>query len=217
MSSKNWTEDETAVLHELYPTVASKDIAAKLGRTPRQVLEKAWSLGIKKTREAIAELARRSMADPNHPGRRHQFSKGLTPWNKGLQWESGGRSVETRFKPGQKPHTWNPIGHEREIKGGYLQRKMQDTGCTRRDYVMVHHLIWRAADREIPPGNALVFKDGNKRNFSLDNLELVSRAELMRRNSVHNYGPDIARIHQLQGAITRQINKRIGKSEGKSK
>ena len=39
---------------------------------------------------------------------------------------------------------------------------------------------------------------------------MVTRAELMRRNSVHNRGPEIARIHQLKGAIMRQINKRKG-------
>lgn len=91
---------------------------------------------------------------------------------------------------------------------------LTDTGVTRRDFVCIHHIVWREAGREIPSGHALVFRDGNKRNFALNNLELVSRAELMRRNSVHNYGPEIARIHQLQGAITRQINKRIGKHEG---
>jgi hypothetical protein len=213
MNRKTWREEEIAVLKEMYQTESAKDIAARLGCTLSQVQNKAWSLGLKKSREVIAELSRRAMADPNHPGRRHQFRKGLTPWNKGLHWESGGRSFETRFKPGNKPHSWNPVGHEREVKGGYLQRKIQDTGCTRRDYVMVHHLVWREAGREIPPGHALVFKDGNKRNFSLDNLELISRAELMRRNSVHNYGPEIARVHQLQGAIMRQINKRRGKSK----
>lgn len=35
----------------------------------------------------------------------------------------------------------------------------------------------------------------------------------MHRNSVHNYGPEIASICQLQGAIKRQINKRQGKSK----
>lgn len=34
-------------------------------------------------------------------------------------------------------------------------------------------------------------------------------AALMARNSVHQYGPVIASIAQLRGAINRQINKRI--------
>lgn len=30
----------------------------------------------------------------------------------------------------------------------------------------------------------------------------------MSRNTMHNYGPEIARVIQLKGAITRQINRR---------
>jgi hypothetical protein len=72
----------------------------------------------------------------------------------------------------------------------------------------VHRLVWLAAGREIATGHVVVFKDGDKRKFALDNLEMVSRADLMRRNSFHQYGPEIASIVQLRGAITRQINKR---------
>ncbi len=56
--------------------------------------------------------------------------------------------------------------------------------------------------------HAVAFKDGNKQNIALDNLELVSRADLMKRNSYHNYGKEIAQLVQLKGAVTRQINKR---------
>jgi len=73
----------------------------------------------------------------------------------------------------------------------------------------VHHLVLLEAGREVPPGHALVFRDGDKRNFALDNLELVTRGDLMRRNSYHNYGPEIAAAVQLKGAIMRQINKRM--------
>jgi hypothetical protein len=91
---------------------------------------------------------------------------------------------------------------------GYLQRKISDSHITRRDYVGWHHLVWRMHDREIPPGHALVFRDGDRTNCDINNLECISRGELMRRNSVHNYGPEIATLTQLRGAITRQINRR---------
>lgn len=217
MQRKFWTEDELAILRELYPYMRSHDIAARLGCTHQQVLGKAWHLGLRKTKEAIARMARQAMDDLAHPGRQHQFQKGADPWNKGTHYVAGGRSTETRFKAGARNGraaiNWAPIGTERERSDGYLERKLTDTGVTRRDFVCVHHIVWREAGREIPPGHALVFKDGNKRNFALDNLELVTRADLMRRNSVHNYGPEIAKLHQLQGAITRQINKRQGKSK----
>ena len=218
MTRKLWTAVEIAVLTELYPYTRAQDIAERIGRTTQQVFTKAWHLGLKKSREAIARMACQAMANPDHPGRRTQFQKGDDPWNKGTHYRAGGRSAETQFKAGTRQGRasilWMPIGSERVRSDGYLERKLTDTGVTRRDFVCIHHIIWREAGREIPPGHALIFKDGNKRNFALENLELISRADLMRRNSVHNYGPEISRIHQLQGAITRQINKRLGKHEG---
>ncbi len=211
-----WTAPMLATLNELYPYMRSHDIAERLGIRRQQVLDKAWRLGLKKTKEAIAHMAKLAMDDPNHPGRRHQFHAAQTPWNKGTHFQAGGRSVETQFKAGTRHGTaaynWQPIGSERITKDGYLQRKLTDTGVTRRDYVSVHWIIWQEAGRTVPAGHALIFKDGNKRNLTLDNLELISRADLMRRNSVHNYGPEIAQIHQLQGVITRRINQRLRKS-----
>ena len=203
-----WTEAEIEVLRQLYPTTRSSDIARLINRTSQQIYDKANRLKIRKPPETIARLASEAMRKPDHGGRKALFQKGLTPWNKGIKFDSGGRSHETQFKKGHKPHTWNPVGHERVSKEGYLQRKLTDTGVTRRDYVPIHHIVWKEAGREIPEGYALIFKDGNKRNFALDNLELLHRSELMRRNSYHNHGPEIAKLIQLQGAITRQINKR---------
>ena len=217
---KIWTDAETAVLRELYPYMRSHDIAERLGCTGEQVLDKASRIGVRKSREAIARMACEAMANPDHPGRSTQFQKGIEPWNKGTHYQAGGRSAETQFKAGSRNGRasilWMPIGSERVRSDGYLERKLTDTGVTRRDFVCIHHIVWREAGREIPPGHVLIFKDGNKRNIVLDNLELINRSDLMRRNSVHNYGPEVARLHQLQGAITRQINKRI-KAEGNAK
>ena len=77
-----------------------------------------------------------------------------------------------------------------------------------RDWRPVHHLVLEAAGREIPPGYALVFRDGDKRNAALDNLELITRADLMARNSVHRYPEHIVRAVQAVGALNRQINRR---------
>ncbi|MBP6188974.1 MAG: HNH endonuclease [Azonexus sp.] len=212
ISPRHWTPDEIAVLRELYPYMRAADIAARLGRTRTMVLAKAWNIGLRKTKEAISQMTAMAMADPNHPARLSRFAPGAAPWNKGMAYEAGGRSVETRFKAGQVAVNWSPIGTERIRTDGYMERKMTDTGVTRRDFVLVHHLVWQAAGRDIPAGHVLIFRDGNKRNFDIDNLETISRSDLMRRNSLHNYGPEVAAIYQLQGAIARQINKQKRKS-----
>lgn len=203
-----WTDDQIAALRRLYPTHAAREIAEQIGVATKQVYSKAHALGLNKPGDWMAERSRRIMADPNHPGRRAWFAPGHIPANKGKPHPAKGRAVETQFKRGMVPHNWRAIGTDRISKEGYLQRKVADTGTTRRDYVPVHHLVWRMHGRTIPPQHALVFRDGDKRNFDINNLELVHRAELMRRNTVHRHGPEVARAYQLIGAVRRQINRR---------
>lgn len=207
----HWTSEMNDTLCRLYPGTKAAAIAELLGCTAGQVYDRARRLGLYKTREALAEMARKTMQNPHHPAHGTRFAKGGTPWNKGINYNAGGRSRETQFKAGHRrgaaAHNWAPIGTERINDEGYLERKMTDTGITRRDFVPVHRLIWIEAGREIPPGYSVCFKDGDRKNVVLDNLELRSRAEIMRRNSIHNYGPEIARISQLKGALQRQINK----------
>lgn len=203
-----WTDDEVAELRRLFPDHTAREISERTGRGVRSIELKARQLGLRKTSEWIAERARAAMADPSHPARRTQWQTGNAPHNKGKPHPARGRTLETMFQPGHRPHTWMPIGSDRTSKEGYLQRKTADTGCTRRDYAPVHHLVWRMHGRTVPAGYALCFIDGDKRNFDINNLELVHRSELMRRNSVHRLPKEAALAYQLVGCIRRQINRR---------
>jgi hypothetical protein len=53
-----------------------------------------------------------------------------------------------------------------------------------------HSLIWEAANGPIPKGHTVIFADGNKSNFDLDNLLLVSRSELAVMNNLRLIFPD---------------------------
>lgn len=205
-----WTAAEVAIMREHYPTTRAKDIAGTLlpGRTVKQILYKAHRLGVKRTREAIAQMAREAIANPNHGGRASQFPKGLVPWNSGLTgWQAGGRSVETQFRPGTVSHNWVPVGSERCNNEGYIQRKMTDTGYPPHDWQAVHKVLWEQAHGPLPKGHIVIFIDGNNRNFALDNLQAISRADHMRRNSLHNLPKPVAELVQLRGALNRRINR----------
>lgn len=211
-NNHRWTAQQTATLRQLYPDLPSAEIAAQLGIATKQVYYKAHKMGLKKS--ALFYATRDAGRLNGVRGQQTRFKPGQSSWNKGKKFDAGGRSKETRFTKGQRPHTWLPIGTERVSAEGYLERKLTDTGCTRRDYVPVHRIVWRDAGRDIPPGHALVFKDGNKRNFDLDNLELVTRQELMRRNSYHNnYPKEVGEIIQLRSALNRKINNRLKKEK----
>lgn len=202
-----WTPERLKELARLYASLSAQECAEVMGCSLHSIVHAVQRHGLRKSHDWIVERSRQLLADPSHPARKTRFQPGLIPHNKGKPHPATGRAAETQFKPGHKPHTWNQIGHIRESKEGYLQRKLRDTGVTRRDYVALHHMIWRMHGRCIPPGYAVRFIDGDKRNFDINNLELVRRSELMRRNSVHNHGPEIARAYQAVGVLMRQINK----------
>lgn len=204
---KPWTADADQLLREIFPHVSTLEVALLMGRSPTAVHNRARSLGLNKTAERLA-------ATRAQPGERRnpatEFRPGMTPWNKGKKGLMLG-SPATWFKPGQRSgrahHLWQPIGANRTSKEGYLQRKISDTGCTRRDYVPVHHLVWRLHGGTIPRGYALCFRDGDKRNLDINNLELVSRADLMRRNTVHNLPEPLRAVLNLKRSLTRHINR----------
>lgn len=203
---KPWTEQERELLGKLFPNYTSLAVARAMGRSLSSVQGEASKQGLKKSAEHLKEHGGRW--NPENPKSvAHRFKKGLVPWNKGKHVVTGGRSAETRFKPGTKPANWLPIGSDRTSHDGYLQRKLTDTGYPPRDWVCVHHILWREAGRNIPKGFRLVFKDGNKKRVVLDNLELVSMRDLMRRNTVQNLPPELREVVHLRAAIVRKINR----------
>lgn len=212
MNGKPWTDAADALLRSLYAEHSAAEIAFMMGRSERAIYARANSIGLAKSPAWIAERQARIMASLDHAGRQHQFKPGTEPWNKGKRFNAGGRSIDTQFKPGvlqgRALALWHPVGSLRIDADGYLQRKINDDLPMHKRWRAEHLVIWEAAHGPLPAGHAVVFKDGNKQHVTLDNLELVSRAELMRRNTCHRYGKEIAAAVQLKGAITRQINRR---------
>lgn len=132
-----------------------------------------------------------------------QFAKGQIPWNKGTHFDNG--AVATRFKPGSIPPNHKPVGSIRACsKDGYLYIKVAE-GLYQ--YKLLHREIWKQHHGEYPPkGSALIFKDGNKKNCDIENLECLTRKQLMDRNTIHNYPEEIKELTRLRAVITRKIN-----------
>jgi hypothetical protein len=214
MSGRAWSVFEEVVLWELYPDTPTAEIARLLRRTDRQVYSKADTLGLKKSAAYLAGPHACRLRRGDNPGKGTRFQKGQTPWNAGLKgWAAGGRSVETRFKPGEisgrAAELLQPLGAERLNKDGIVQRKIREDGPAQRRWKAVHALLWEEQHGRIPRGHIVVFKNGDKTDIRLDNLELISRAENMRRNTVHRLPKELAEVVQLKGALQRQINKRM--------
>ena len=106
------------------------------------------------------------------------FKKGNTPWNKGKKGIH--LSPESEFKKGQLVGEGHP-----SWKGG-IQKLKSDcnylwAGNGKR--VRRPRAVYEEHFGEIPKGFVIVHKDGNRYNDHPDNLEAISRAENMKRNS----------------------------------
>ena len=92
----------------------------------------------------------------------------------------------------------NKILKQRITKDGYLMVKLRN-----RQYVLKHKWMWESEHGKVPAGYALKFIDGNPLNCVLGNLRLISRAENMANNTIHNLPEDLKEVIRLKNKINR--------------
>ena len=66
-----------------------------------------------------------------------------------------------------------------------------------------HHIFF---GEPVPKGMILIFKDGNKRNFDKSNLELISRSENMKRNTINRYPQPVIDLIRINKKFQRKIS-----------
>lgn len=114
-----------------------------------------------------------------------RFEKGHVPANKGKHPPTVGRMAETQFMKGNLPHNTKPIGYERISKDGYVEVKVKmrpSSPYCNDNFIPKHRLLWEAENGPVPKGHKLIFADGDKTNISLDNLLLITDAQMARLN-----------------------------------
>lgn len=102
-----------------------------------------------------------------------QFKKGHESWNKGKRFP--GNINSGCFKKGHSPLNHRPVGSERIDVDGYTLVKVAEPN----KWKLKHKVIWEQEYGPIPKGYSVMFMDQNKQNFSLDNLRLVHKAEVL--------------------------------------
>jgi hypothetical protein len=207
-----WSKADDARVRRLYPDTSTQTLVRRLRRTVPAIFARARLLGIKKSVAFRASEASARIRRGDHRGRTCWFPKGHDTWNKGLRrpgWHSG-RMRDTQFKKGGRPHTWVPIGTEVVDPDGYVKWKINDDRAipSRFNWQFLHVLVWEYVHGPVPPGHTVVFKNKDKHDCRPTNLELITRRELMRRNSIHNLPAPLMKAIQLLGALNRQIRKR---------
>lgn len=214
MTRRPWTSQDIATLRRLYAETPTTELAEHFGRSLKIVYEKAKRLGLRKAPHYMRE---QHGARAREVGKATRFVPGQKSWNKGTHYVAGGRAGETQFKPGNTPYNWVPVGSYRINRDGYLDRKISDERRGARDWEAVHRLVWKEAHGEIPAGHVVVFRPGRAttvmEDITLDALELITRQELMRRNTVHRYPEEVKVAIRQLGVFRRKINKRTKHEE----
>ncbi|NVM87598.1 hypothetical protein FHT32_001237 [Variovorax sp. SG517] len=215
-----WTPVMLELLKQWYPNMTGEVVAGALQIPMGAVYRMAKKLGLRKSAEFLAS----DMAGRIQRGKQdarmiaNRFQPGQVPANKGKHMPTRGRMAETQFKPGQAPHTTLPVGSYRRVRGGsrnphlVLEQKMNELpGPNHVRWHPVHRLVWIAANGPVPEGHIVVFRKGMRttvlEEITLDRLECISRAENARRNHPGNRSPELRKLIQLKGAITRQVNR----------
>lgn len=204
---KIWTPDEDAILIENYPFRSSSEIGKQLGRSMYCINNRAFLLGLKKDPEYLRAMLKEAGKSLQESGKAHQFSKGHIPTNKGQKMPEHvyERAKATMFKKGHVPVNHKPVGYERITRDGYVEVKVAESN----KFVLKHRRIWEQANGSIPEGYNVQFRDGDRQNFSLENLYLINRVEQFKNvNCMYaRYPKEIQLAIQAKGALQRQINK----------
>ncbi|TXD58842.1 HNH endonuclease [Ralstonia sp. TCR112] len=212
MKRRLWSPAEVELLRRNYADSRTDDLARVLDRPSYSVSNKAYALGLHKSAAFLESKDSGRLDGSRDNGMR--FAKGLTPWNKGTTGVVGVQEGcrATQFKKGQSPHNTQPIGSFRLNKEGHLQQKISNaSGSNSMRWRTVAELVWCAANGPLPPKHMVVFRPGlfsNKlEEITLGRIECISMAENARRNHPRMRDPELAKLVQLKGAITRQVNR----------
>lgn len=114
------------------------------------------------------------------------FKRGFSAWNKGIKI-----GVKPRKYDENGDVIWleKSIGSERVDKKGYtlVKTKVPNT------WEYKQRVIWKEIHGEIPDKHIIIFADGDKSNFDVNNLICVSRNELRLLN-LHKLKKDDAEL-----------------------
>lgn len=210
-----WTKAEDQYLIDNYgkPDVFCLEMARTLKRTTIAVYMRAKQLGLKAPKERREEGARRAAQTPGTKSVR--FKKGCVPANKGKKMpkELYERNKKYFFQQGHCPHNYVPVGTEITDYRGYLKVKVADPDVWR----FRHRMIWEEANGPVPDGYMIRFKNGNKKDCRLENLELVTASYFVTgANNFHRLYPgELGNIVRLKAKIKREIQKIMEKQHGK--
>lgn len=118
------------------------------------------------------------------------FFKGHIPHNKGKKMpkEVYEKSKATMFKKGNIPPQHREVGSERINVDGYTEVKVAEPNKWKLKQRVVYE---EATGEKLTKNDVIIFLDGDRQNFDINNLVKMTRPELVRYNQDHLYGEEV--------------------------
>lgn len=119
--------------------------------------------------------------------------------------------INSQFQKKQTPHNKKPIGTEFVDERGYVHIKTAEPNT----WEWKQRYIYRTMKGEIPKGYFVVFADGDKTNFDIDNLILMKHNDVLVMNSMNLFSSD-AELTKTGHLLAQVINKRCEIERGEN-
>lgn len=172
MAVHEWTEEEINFLREIYPHYPNKEVI--------EILKEKF--GIEISRRNLLNVKNRYNIPNKVIPNSGCYRKGKEPWNKGktMSDETREKVKKTWFKKGRIPENHKPVGSTRVTVDGYKEIKVAEPN----KWALYHrHLYEKTHGEKLSKSEVVIFADGDKSNFDIDNLVKVSRANLLYLNN----------------------------------
>lgn len=176
------------------------------------------SAGIQNLKDRIKRTEGFNFEPARNDGR---IKKGNIPKNKGKKWdefmskEGQANSRKTTFKKGNKPANAVNVGEEHmrysgcnSNNQGYVFVKVCD-GKGRKNWIPKQRAIYEKRYGPIPKNHKIIFADGNRFNFDIDNLVLVSSSEelIMNQKNLRFDNQELTKTGHLIAEVIDKSNK----------
>lgn len=203
-----WSDNERNILTSMFPDNYTESICKILNRSYRSVSTQAFLMGLKKSDAFMKMELERQAERLRTVGISGRYKKGREPENKGKRMpiDVYERCKGTMFKKGQIPHNsykdWAEVLRSDKSGKKYWLIKLPNESKLKPKHIW----LWETKNGKVENGFNVVFKDGNTINCIIENLECISDAELMKRNTIHRLPSELKSTIRLVKKLKRTIN-----------
>lgn len=207
-----FTQQDLDFIKQEYPKRLTSEIASELDVDVRRIYEVAYKvLNVRKSTEFLTLEQSGRINKLSKLNAKYKYPKGNTPHNKGKkgsEWltaESKKAMQPTQFKKGEKPHNaykdWAEIIHADSKGFRYWKIKVPEES----KLVFKHVWLYTKVFGQPAKGSIIIFKDKNSLNCVPENLEVITRSENMKRNSIIRYPTEIRNTIKLVSQLDKKI------------